>query len=474
MRIRFTLFLVLSFPSLSAMLEFTMNNSLEPHQDEESTSSEVQSHALSVRDLTGQEVAKALRPSAKRGLLTASVEYQRPSWVVHLRLPYGTREQLQSYMMTPLPGGETIWQKALSLYIESWRSRDVWKRFAQNENVDYDLVQRRGFLIPVDWRNFRKGFTDKESPEDLREIAHIFWLEKIFHDYLSLIPLPLVTREQIRSRRVRKYIKEWLRGLSKVGGPTFIEALGIVLSEWNTEKKPTLRGKTYAEHSGWKMPSVIVRGWPILPTHLIGILWITDSTKKSILGSLGIRGHIWKDNVGKRANGPSFDTDDYLLAWEETDIGRHYIALRMSGMTGTKAFDLSLKRWNDVYSKKYGYTLSPTSPKAALARTALKDQMNLCQRILENDYHEYMRRFLAKMIGTYLLRNDGSEVSESDILYHTSSATYRFSSGFLTRFSEWKLPRHITLEYLQSLLETEKSQEDDAIQNLTQKLIKKE
>ena len=79
MRIRFTLFLVLSFPSLSAMLEFTMNNSLEPHQDEESTSSEVQSHALSVRDLTGQEVAKALRPSAKRGLLTASVEYQRPS-----------------------------------------------------------------------------------------------------------------------------------------------------------------------------------------------------------------------------------------------------------------------------------------------------------------------------------------------------------------------------------------------------------
>lgn len=162
------------------------------------------------------------------------------------------------------------------------------------------------------------------------------------------------------------------------------------------------------------------------------------------------------------------------MAWEETDIGRHYIALRMTGMTGTKAFDLSLKRWNDVYSKKYGYTLSPTSPKAALARTALKDQMNLCQRILENDYHEYMRRFLAKMIGTYLLRNDGSEVSESDILYHTSSATYRFSSGFLTRFSEWKLPRHITLEYLQSLLETEKSQEDDAIQNLTQKLIKKE
>lgn len=107
--------------------------------------------------------------------------------------------------------------------------------------------------------------------------------------------------------------------------------------------------------------------------------------------------------MGKRANGPSFDTDDYLIAWKETDIGRYYIALRMSGMTGTKAFDLSLKQWNDTLNKKYGYTLSPRSPKAALAHKALKDQMNLCQRILENDYHEYMRRYLAKMMSGYLL-----------------------------------------------------------------------
>lgn len=443
-----------------------------PHQDEESASLEVQSHALSVRDLTGQEVQKIIRPGAQRGTLTTPAEYQTPSWVVHLRLPYGTREQLQEYMMTPIREGYTVWRKALSLYIESWRSRDAWKRFAQNENVDYDLVQRRGFLIPVDWRNFRKGFTDKESPEDLREIAHIFWLEKIFHDYLSLITLPLVTREQIRSRRVRKYIKEWLRGLSEVGGTTFIEALGIVLSEWNTEKIPPLRGKTFAEYSGWKMPSVIVRGWPILPTHLIGILWITDSTKKSILGSLGIRGHIWKDQRGKRTNIPSFEGDDYLVAWKETDIGRYYIALRMSGMTGTKAFDLSLKQWNDTSSKKYGYTLSPTSPKAALARKALKDQMNLCQRTLENEHHTYICRYLAKMMSTYLLWNGGSEVSESDILYHTSSETYRFSSGCLMRFSKWKMPKYITLEYLQSLLETWKSQEDDEIKKLTQKLKK--
>lgn len=451
-----------------------MHDPLSPHPDEADTPWVAQSPALSLRDDAEQKVEKIIRPGAQRGTLTTSVEFQTPWGVVRLRLPYGTREQLQAYMMTPFREGMTVWQKALSAYIESWRSREGWKRFAQNENADYDLVQKRGFLIPVDWRNFRKGFTDKESPEDLREIAHIFWLEKIFHDDLSLIALPLVTREQMRSRRVREYIKKWLRDLSKVGGPTFIEALEIILSEWNTKKKPTLRGKTYAEHSGWKMPSVIIRGWPILPTHLIGILWITDSTKKSIFKALGIRGNIWKDTVGKRANGPSFDTDDYLIAWKETDIGRYYIALRMSGMTGTKAFDLSLKQWNDTLNKKYGYTLSPRSPKAALAHKALKDQMNLCQRILENDYHEYMRRYLAKMMSGYLLWNGGPEVRESDLVYHAASEIYRFSSGFLMHLWEWKMPKNITLEYLQFLLETGKMQEDDTIQNLTQKIIKKE
>lgn len=36
------------------------------------------------------------------------------------------------------------------------------------------------------------------------------------------------------------------------------------------------------------------------------------------------------------------------------------------------------------------------------------------------------------------------------------------------------MPKNITLEYLQFLLETGKMQEDDTIQNLTQKIIKKE
>ncbi len=40
------------------------------------------------------------------------------------------------------------------------------------------------------------------------------------------------------------------------------------------------------------------------------------------------------------------------------------------------------------------------------------------------------------------------------------------------RFSKWKMPKYITLEYLQSLLETWKSQEDDEIKKLTQKLKK--
>ena len=50
-----------------------------PHQDEESASLEVQSHALSVRDLTGQEVQKIIRPGAQRGTLTTPAEYQTPS-----------------------------------------------------------------------------------------------------------------------------------------------------------------------------------------------------------------------------------------------------------------------------------------------------------------------------------------------------------------------------------------------------------